>query len=103
MRKKFQGIFHFTKLENGDLEGKFTNNESRILMDEKAKIISSTIDFVGIYKSSWTDIEFCEANLKISSIGEFRYELEWQSSGTVDFRSEAYSDKNILIGRYWKI
>ena len=72
-------------------------------MDEIAKLISPSLNFVGSYKSSWTDIEFCEAYLEITPMGKFKYELLWRSSGAVDFKGEAYSDKNILVGRYWKI
>lgn len=101
------GCFHFFKLANGRLEGGYTNNTLRTVLNEVAVPRDEfNRGFVGVYDSTWIDRDGNPASgvLTIEFIintANQKFSLRWSGvNNTGDFIGEGYIINNMLIGNY---
>jgi hypothetical protein len=99
------GSFYLRQLENGNLQGEFTNNRLFTVSVEN-DIIKEKGDapFIGRYISEWTENgDFFSAELKIdkSRNAEEKYKLVWRDfNGNAIYEAEAFIAEGLLIGHY---
>ena len=98
-QEKLIGVFYFERTENGNLIGEFSNNKSDKIMAESAMKETPSESLDGVYKSTWFDDDFCDADLTISNTGK-KFELRWKVKGNEIYRGEGFLTKNKLIGWY---
>lgn len=97
------GAFYFRLTENENLLGEFFNDHSITPSTESAdKRHGSGTGFVGIYDSSWIDVETVTAILTISIKHESTriFSLSWDVMGNRRFIGEGIIVDSILMGNY---
>ena len=97
------GRFYFTRTENGNLIGEFSNNRSESIQTESAETTAQTVNYIGTYRSTWNDGTAIEAELTIEikpNTNNQIFTLIWRIGNDIAFWGEGMLCRQILIGDY---
>ncbi|HLN94441.1 MAG TPA: hypothetical protein VK183_02310 [Flavobacterium sp.] len=103
------GRFCFTRTQNGNLLGEYSNQQSQFNATECAELQQEPDEdappFVGTYRSTWLERDGPdEMTLRIATRSTERgtiYTLTWARGTEVVFFGEAFVFGEILVGNYW--
>ena len=105
MAKGTFGYFRF-KINGNNLSGDYMNWDTKGLQNEQGnKIAGNSDEFVGSYKTRWTDTAYREAEITIDLFHDNTFELTWVITNTsnkpIRYRGRGViREENVLTGFY---
>jgi hypothetical protein len=108
MNPDFAGRFYFRLTDAGNLLGEYSNTDLDVTRPESASRndFSGTGGFAGDYVSTWIEPPgrgmVAQLRIRPKPKPSTQFALEWEVSGTVEFRGEAFVNAGLMIGNYWK-